>query len=343
MKERETSDQRERSAEGQAISKENLMSKSLWKVMSLAIISVALVPCVAMAQWSGTNLITTTDSTAKVGIGTTPSYDLHIFRNTNGAKALTVQAQNGGANTYADTEMLADNQAFSLRAYSSGFSQFTHAGMSLANMAEFWSDELTPGTSRGLLIGTGGPYVSAAPVIFATNGSERMRITGTSVGIGTTTPAYTLDVVGTIHASNVIGASYQDFAEWVPASEQMTAGTVVVLNREKKNEVLASTSAYDSTVAGVVSAKPGIILGEAAKDKAQIATTGRVRVKVDATRAPIQIGDLLVTSDVAGTAMKSEPIEIQGRRFHQPGTIVGKALEPLSSGKGEILVLLSLQ
>ena len=318
------------------------MSKSLWKVMSLAIISVALIPCGAMAQWSGTDPLTTN---SKVGIGTaTPSYDLHIFRNTNGSKAMTVQAQNSGANTWADIEMLADNQAFSLRAYSSGFSQFTHAGMSLANMAEFWSDELTPGTNKGLLIGTNISSLGP-PLIFAANGSERMRIVGSTgfVGIGTTTPAYALDVVGSIHATVVIGATYQDFAEWVPASEQMSAGTVVVLNREKNNEVLPSTSAYDATVAGVVSAKPGIVLGEAAKDKAQIATTGRVRVKVDATRAPIQIGDLLVTSDVAGTAMKSEPIEIQGRRFHQPGTIVGKALEPLSSGKGEILVLLSLQ
>ena len=41
--------------------------------------------------------------------------------------------------------------------------------------------------------------------------------------------------------------------------------------------------------------------------------------------------------------MKSEPMEINGRRFHQPGTIIGKALEPLDAGTGEILVLLSLQ
>jgi hypothetical protein len=41
--------------------------------------------------------------------------------------------------------------------------------------------------------------------------------------------------------------------------------------------------------------------------------------------------------------MKSTPIEVQGRAFHQPGTIIGKALEPLPSGEGDILVLLSLQ
>ena len=66
-------------------------------------------------------------------------------------------------------------------------------------------------------------------------------------------------------------------------------------------------------------------------------------MKVDASKAPIQIGDLLVTSDVPGVAMKSTPVEFAGRKMHMPGTIIGKALEPLEKGKGEILVLLSLQ
>lgn len=74
-----------------------------------------------------------------------------------------------------------------------------------------------------------------------------------------------------------------------------------------------------------------------------ITTTGRVKIKVDATRAPVRIGDLLVTSDREGYAMKSEPISVGGRQFHAPGTLLGKALEPLEKGVGEILVLLSLQ
>jgi hypothetical protein len=56
-----------------------------------------------------------------------------------------------------------------------------------------------------------------------------------------------------------------------------------------------------------------------------------------------QIGDLLVTSDVAGVVMKSEPIKVGGRLMHMPGTLIGKALEPLMKGIGEIFVLLSLQ
>jgi hypothetical protein len=68
-----------------------------------------------------------------------------------------------------------------------------------------------------------------------------------------------------------------------------------------------------------------------------------VKVKVDASNEPIKIGDLLVTSDKEGFAMKSVPVEIGGVRIHRPGTLIGKALEPLARGAGEILVLLSLQ
>ncbi len=61
-------------------------------------------------------------------------------------------------------------------------------------------------------------------------------------------------------------------------------------------------------------------------------------------RAPIRVGDLLVTSDIEGVAMKNEPVDVAGdAKMHRPGTLIGKALEPLEKGRGEILVLLSLQ
>ena len=107
--------------------------------------------------------------------------------------------------------------------------------------------------------------------------------------------------------------------------------------------MIASSQAYDTRVAGVISLQPGITLGEKGEGKVLVATTGRVRIKVDASRGSIKIGDLLVTSDVAGVAMKSQPIDVGGVQIHRPGTLIGKALEPLEKGVGEILVLLSLQ
>src|SRR5207244_8460315 len=144
---------------------------------------------------------------------------------------------------------------------------------------------------------------------------------------------------GTLTANSVVSAVFgQDVAEWVRGDRDLTAGTVVIVNPDKTNEVMPSSTAYDTTVAGVVSAQPGVILGRPGALKATVATSGRVRVRVDARKGAIHVGDLLVTGDEPGTAMKSQPIEVGGRKFHQPGTILGKALASAPVGAGEPLV-----
>jgi hypothetical protein len=177
-------------------------------------------------------------------------------------------------------------------------------------------------------------------------GANATRITidlNGNVGIGTSTPTAKFEVAGSIKATTVIGAVYQDLAEWVPAGNDIPAGTVVVVDRTRENGVVPSSGPYDTAVAGVVSASPGILLGEESPSKAKVATTGRVKMLVDATKHPIRVGDLLVTGEKRGKAMSSQPVIVNGVKMHRPGTIVGKALEPLASGEGEILVLLSLQ
>src|SRR5207247_8605256 len=98
-------------------------------------------------------------------------------------------------------------------------------------------------------------------------------------------------VKGTLTGTRVMGATYQDVAEWVPATGELSPGTVVVVDAGADNGVLASSRAYDTSVAGVVSAQPGVLLGTAGKSKEKIAPTGRVKVRVDATCVPIRRGD----------------------------------------------------
>jgi len=231
----------------------------------------------------------------------------------------------------------------------------------------------SPGSATLLINTPGGPSAQASfkanpstlGTVLLDMGAGEIDIAGLVIGASATTAINTTssqgpppplllqsgagDVIigngthGNLTVNGTVYANYQDVAEWVPAAEPMPAGTVVVVAEEDNNTVTASRRAYDIRVAGVVSPKPGLLLGVAGASKAKIATTGRVRVRVDATNSPIRKGDLLVTSDRPGMAMKSEPLDLGGVKLHRPGTLIGKALEPLCDGEGEILVLLSLQ
>jgi hypothetical protein len=277
------------------------------------------------------------DQNGNVGIGTTtPAYKLDVIDNNANAGGFQLTNNTNGPTSQLQNRLV--NNAGSLAYYGLTSTGYTQAPI-LSNRAFFGSYGVDT------VVWT----QSANNIIFATNGittaAERMRIDSSgNVGIGMSPDAqYRLDVNGSVRVSGNIAAKYQDVAEWVPASRALPAGTVVTLDPTKSNHVEASSQAYDTRVAGVVSEQPGITLGESGENKVLVATTGRVRVTVDASRAPIHIGDLLVTSDMPGTAMKSEPITIGGRQIHSPGTLIGKALEPLEKGSGKILVLLSLQ
>ena len=104
-----------------------------------------------------------------------------------------------------------------------------------------------------------------------------------------------------------------------------------------------SRHAYDKRVAGVLSGagdlKPGITLGKQrdAAHRMPLALNGKVYCKVEARSGPIETGDLLTTSPIAGYAMKaSDPL----RSF---GSVIGKALHSLKSGQGMIPILVTLQ
>jgi hypothetical protein len=216
-----------------------------------------------------------------------------------------------------------------------GYSYNNAADVAIGGYFALSAGSQKPHFTSAALIADNADLAATAPIFIGRSGNVDKFTIDKS---GNVTVNGNISATGTI-----VGAVYQDVAEWVPATTKMAPGTVVVLNPEHKNEVKPSETAYDTRVAGVVSANPGLLLGKGGDSQAMIATTGRVQVHVDATKRPIHIGDLLVTSDQSGTAMVSEPLEIAGRKIHQPGTVIGKALEPLDSGRGDILVLLSLQ
>jgi hypothetical protein len=164
------------------------------------------------------------------------------------------------------------------------------------------------------------------------------------VGIGTISPAYTLDVNGTTRTHSIVITGGSDLAEpFKMGDAELPKGSVVVIDKEHPGELKLSSRAYDKAVAGIVSGangiNPGIALHqEGALDGGQnVALSGRVYVQADAANGAIEPGDLLTTSEIPGHAMKvTDPARAQG-------AIIGKAMTALAQGRGMVLTLVTLQ
>jgi len=57
----------------------------------------------------------------------------------------------------------------------------------------------------------------------------------------------------------------------------------------------------------------------------------------------LQPGDLVATAGAAGIAARAAMVELGGTEIAIPGTVLGKALEPLEEGQGFIHIYVTLQ
>jgi len=332
-----------------------------YRVIAIVLFSLLLVPTPASAQ-------NTFPATGNVGVGTTTPLDqLHVqgsdanegirLANTGtGGRQYRLISTNVASSVLAGKFAILDETfgAFRLIIDAGGnvglgttapLDRF-HVEGSDANLGIRFANSGAGGRQYRFVTTSTGSSAGAGKfaVLDETAGLFRLVVDSSgNVGVGTASPATMLHVTGDVTVDGNIAAKYQDVAEWVKVAGEARPGTVLVIDPRESGRVTTSAQPYDTRVVGVVSPSPGLLLGEPGEGKAKIAHSGRVKVKVDARYGAIAVGDLLVSSPTPGYAMRSEPLTVGGVAMHRPGTLIGKALEALPEGEGEILVLLTLQ
>jgi hypothetical protein len=117
-------------------------------------------------------------------------------------------------------------------------------------------------------------------------------------------------------------------------------GTVMVL--DGVDQVRVSDSPYDRRVVGVVAGAgdyhPAVLLSysEEVAGHRPLALVGKVFCKVDASFAPISVGDLLTTSPTSGHAMRAT----DSRKAF--GAVLGKAMAAIDRGTGLLPIVIML-
>ena len=123
-------------------------------------------------------------------------------------------------------------------------------------------------------------------------------------------------------------------ATWLPVSEPVEEGDVLILDPDDPALLRRASSAADPTVVGVALGASRQADG-AGRFEAPLAVSGIVLVRADAVSGAIRPGDLLTTSGTPGHAARAVDLA--------PGTILGKALDALPGGAGTIRAVILLR
>lgn len=139
------------------------------------------------------------------------------------------------------------------------------------------------------------------------------------------------------------GADLAEALQVVDAIQSYEPGDVLIISTNHNSKFEKSNNAYSTLVAGVYATKPGVLLcdrgiDDSLDDTIPVGIVGIIPTKVSGENGSIKRGDLLVTSNTPGHAMKGTD------REQLLGAIIGKALEDFEgSGTGVIKVLVNVK
>jgi hypothetical protein len=186
-------------------------------------------------------------------------------------------------------------------------------------------------TTTGDLRVTGGVSITTGNLYIGGSGGRAIVATGNIV------PSSNLSIQNnlgsdTLWWNNFYGVStqarYADLAENYLSDYRYSFGTVVSFGGEQ--EITISTITHDPRVAGVISQNPAHLMNGAlvGDDVLPLALQGRVPCRV---KGPIAKGDLLVSSDIPGTACKLD------KNKFEHGCLIGKSLDNIDDDSIKII------
>jgi hypothetical protein len=139
------------------------------------------------------------------------------------------------------------------------------------------------------------------------------------------------------------GADLAEAFDVIKDVSEYEPGDILSIATTKDRTVEKSNGAYSSLVLGVYATKPGVLLTEENIDsnlsgKVPMGVVGVIPTKVCKEGGAILRGDLLVTSNIPGVAMKADPARVQA------GQIIGKALQNFDDDQiGKINVFVNVK
>ena len=169
--------------------------------------------------------------------------------------------------------------------------------------------------------------------VVATNGSTGDIYKGFANG---GTLVFEVTGAGNVNAHGTFNAGGVDYADRLPSEPGLGPGDVVAIGAD--GILKRADRANDTAVAGVYSTKPGVEghAGAERRPTAPVALAGMIPVKATSENGPIHPGDLLVSASLPGYAMRAPETPL-------PGTVIGKAMESMESGRGKIEMLVMLR
>ncbi|HSW48412.1 MAG TPA: hypothetical protein VLG67_05030, partial [Candidatus Saccharimonadales bacterium] len=217
--------------------------------------------------------------------------------------------------TDKENNVLTNNQSFSSILSANG------------SFGSLTSDQITTESlsTKSLSIGSSSLSSSDGEALSISNSDNQKILAIASTG--------DLKISGNITSTS---RSYDLAEDFATKDESLEAGDVLSIDKDQDSHVTKSNVAYDNSIIGIYSDKPGFRLSQKEDfingDKAvPVATAGRVPVKVSLEGGPIHKGDYLTSSSTPGIAMKAT----------KPGQVLGKAMADFTTpgvGKIEVFV-----